>query len=194
MKKKNIELKDITSSPYFTIGIMVVVCALVIGVIAFLIMDINNVKKELIDARNLYKQNVREVAILEELKVQSAAAEKKLEACADVLPDGLGDVYVLQEKVVKVCQKFGLDVNSCEFTTVQNETKEVVFTINARGSYQQIYKYMRYYSSLEQIHRFDALKLIRETEDSYSVTFSLAILSENGVEGEIFSVETTAAQ
>lgn len=194
MKKKNIEIKDITSSPYFTIGIMAVICALVVGVIAFLIMDINNVKKDLTEARSLLEQNVREVAILEELKIQSVEAEKRLDACSDVLPDSLGDVYILQEKVIAVCEKFGLKVESCDFAMAKNETQEVVFTVVARGTYQDIYKYMRYYSSLEQVHRFDAVKLIRETEDSYLATFSLAILSENGAQGAVASTETTAAQ
>lgn len=199
MKKKNIELKDITSSPYFTIGIMVVVCALVIGIIAFLIVSIDKTKKEIVDARALYEQNVREVAILEELKIQSEKAEEKLKECENILPEKLGDVYELQEDVIDVCYNFGLEVTGCEFTVAQNETPEVVFALKVKGTYANIHEYMKYYTNLEQVHRFDAIKLTRESDQVYSAEISLAFLSETGAEGAVMAVvqeaveQTTAA-
>lgn len=187
-KSKNIELKDITSSPYFTIAIMVIVCALVIGVIVTLIMGINNTKKEILDARKLYEQNVREVAILEELKIQSEDAQKKLDECKDILPDKLGDVYELQEEVIDVCKTFGLDVTACTFTVAQNATPEIVFAISASGSYEKIHDYMKYYTNLEQVHRFDSLNLTRVSEDVYTANFTLAFLSEQGADGAAAAV------
>ncbi len=187
-KKSNIELKDITSSPYFTIGIMVVVCLLVIGIIGVLLSAIDTTKKDIIDARQLYEQNVREVAVLEELKVQSEEAERKLEACEDILPKELGDVYVLQENVIKVCENFGLTVTSCEFSLAVNETQEVVFKVAVSGSYAEIYEYMNYYTNLEQVHRFDSVILNRTDDNNYTATFSLAFLSENGAEGAVGAV------
>lgn len=188
MKKKNIELKDITSSPYFTIAIMVVVCALVTAAIVLLVMNIDKTKKEIIDARTLYEQNVREVAILEELKIQSEKAEEKLKECENVLPEKLGDVYELQEEVINVCKNFGLNVSACEFAVAQNETPEIIFTISVTGSYQEIYDYMKYYTNLEQVHRFDSLRLAKTQENSYAADFTLAFLSETGAEGAVMAV------
>lgn len=188
MKKKNIELKDITSSPYFTITIMVLVCALVIAAIVALIMNIDKTKKEIIDARTLYEQNVREVAILEELKIQSEKAEEKLKECENVLPEKLGDVYELQEEVIDVCKTFGLDVTACTFTVAQNATPEIVFAISASGSYEKIHDYMKYYTNLEQVHRFDSLNLTRVSEDVYTANFTLAFLSEQGADGAAAAV------
>ncbi len=190
MKKKslNIELKDITSSPYFTISIMVVVCLLVVAGIVLLVMQIDTTKKEIVEARQLYAQNVKEVAILEELKVQSEEAEERLKACEDILPEGLGDVYVLQEDVIRVCQGFGLNVNTCDFTIAKNETQEVVFNISVTGPYTQLYEYMKYYTNLEQVHRFDAVNLTRQDDSNYIAAFSLSFLSENGAEGAVAAV------
>ncbi len=187
-KSSQIELKDVTSSPYFTIAIMVAVCLAVVAVIVLLVMSINNTKAEIVEARQLYQQNVKEVALLEELKVQSEAAEEKLAACENVLPEKLGDVYVLQEQVIDICQGFGLDVTTCEFTVVKNETQEVVFNMAVTGSYIELYEYMKYYTNLEQVHRFDAVNLTRTDDENYTATFSLAFLSEQGAEGAVAAV------
>ncbi len=187
-KASQIELKDITSSPYFTIGIMTVVCLVVIAIIVLLVTSINTTKQEIIEARQLYQQNVKEVAILEELKVQSEAAEEKLAACENILPEKLGDVYVLQENVIEVCQGFGLEVTSCEFTVGKNETQEVVFNMAVTGSYIELYEYMKYYTNLEQVHRFDSVNLTRVDDQNYTATFSLAFLSEQGADGAVAAV------
>ncbi len=187
-KASQIELKDVTSSPYFTIAIMVVICLAVIAGIVLLVMGINTTKDEIVEARQLYQQNVKEVAILEELKVQSEAAEEKLAACENILPEKLGDVYVLQEQVIEICQGFGLDVTTCEFTVVKNETQEVVFNMAVTGSYIELYEYMKYYTNLEQVHRFDAVNLTRTDDENYTATFSLAFLSEQGAEGAVAAV------
>ncbi len=195
MKNKNIELKDITSSPYFVAILMVLLIGLCITALVFFVMDIQNTKNEIKDARALYEENVKEYAVLEELKARSEAAEKQLEECKGILPDSLGDVYLLQEDVVKKCQGFGLDVTSVEHVVMANETSEVVFTVTANGSFTNIYNLMNYYTNLEQQHRFDSVVLKKDSANGeYNTVFTLAILSENGVEGAVAAVvEDTAA-
>ena len=188
MKGKKIEIKDLTSSPYFVIGIMSLVCVLIMGIIVTLIMDIDTTKDSIVEARSLYKKNVQEVALLEELKVKSEAAQEQLEACKDILPDSLGDVFILQEDVLEKCSNFGLDVLSIDQSVAVNETQEVVFTINASAKYESIYNFMNYYTNLEKIHRFDSLSLTRGADGTYNAVLSLAFLSEQGAEGAIAAV------
>ena len=194
MKNKKIEVKDITSSPFFVIGLMSFVCLLITAVMVLLVMDINTTKKEILDARELYKQNVREVAVLEELKIKSEAAEAQLEACKDILPDSLGDVFLLEENVLEKCKLFGLNVTSIEQTVAVNETQEVVFTITATASYNNIYDFMNYYTNLEQVHRFDSLSLQRNSDGLYTTTFTLAFLAEQGADGALGAVVDQAVQ
>lgn len=194
MKNKKIEVKDITSNPFFVIGIMSFVCVLILAIMVTLVMDINTTKQDILDARKLYEENVREVALLEELKVKSEAAEEQLEACKNILPDSLGDVFILQEDVLEKCKLFGLNVLSIEQTVATNETHEVVFTITATTSYQNLYDVMNYYTNLEQVHRFDSLSLARNADGSYNATFSLAFLAEQGAEGAVQAVVDEAVQ
>jgi Na+-translocating ferredoxin:NAD+ oxidoreductase RnfG subunit len=142
----------------------------------------------------MYEANVREVALLEELKIKSEAAEAQLEACNEILPEKLEDVYVLEEKVLQKCKLFGLDVSAINHTVAVNETQEVVFTITATASYNAIYDYMNYYSNLEQVHRFDSISLTRNSDGNYSTTFSLAFLSEQGAVGGVESVVNDVVQ
>lgn len=186
MKNKNIELKDITSSPYFVAVMMVLLIGLCIAALVFFLLDIQNTKNEIKDARTLYEENVKEYAVLEELKARSEVAEKQLEECKGILPDSLGDVYILQEGVVEKCKAFGLSVKSIEHVTTANETSEVVFTITANGSFSNIYDFMNYYTNLEQQHRFDSVILKKDGPNGeYSTVLTLAILSENGAEGSV---------
>lgn len=194
MKGKKIEMKDITSNPFFVIGLMGLVCVLITVAVVFIMLDIDNTKKEIQDARVVYEENVREVALLEELKIKSEAAQEKLDACNDILPEKLGDVYVLEEKVLEKCKLFGLDVMTIGHVVAVNETQEVVFTISATASYQAIYDYMNYYSNLEQVHRFDSISLTRNADGTYSVTFALAFLSEQGAEGAVQAAVGDAVQ
>ena len=194
MKGKKIEVKDITSSPFFVIGLMSFVCLLIVGIMVVLIMDINTTKQDIVDARTLYEQNVREVALLEELKVKSEAAQEQLEACKNILPDSLGDVFVLQENVLEKCKLFGLDVINIEQTVATNETQEVVFTIQATASYTCLYDFMNYYTNLEQVHRFDSVSLSRNSDGTYTAVLSLAFLAEQGAEGAVQAVVDEAVQ
>lgn len=194
MKNKNIELKDITSSPYFVAVMMLLLIGLCVAALVFFVMDIQQTKTDIQDARALYEANVKEFAILEELKAKSETAEKQLEECKGILPDSLGDVYILQEDVVEKCKAFGLEVSSIEHVTATNETSEIVFTITSTGSFTNIYNFMNYYTNLEQQHRFDSIVLNKDTSTgNYNAVLTLAILSENGAEGSLAVSSDTAA-
>ncbi len=188
MKGKKIEIKDITSSPFFVIGLLCLVCVLIVVGIVFIMLDVDSTKKDIVEERQMYIDNVNQVALLEELKVKSEQAEEQLEACEDILPQNLGDVFVLEENVINKCRQFGLDVTSIEQTIAVNETQEVVFTISVNAPYRNINNYMNYYSNLEQVHRFDSLTLTDVGDGNYSATFSLAFLAEEGAEGAIGAV------
>lgn len=188
MKGKNIDLKDIKNSPYTVAVILVLVILLVIAGIAFLIYDIVQTKNEIVAVRASYQENLKEIAILEELRAQSEKAEQQLEVYKGILPDGLGDVYMLQEEVVATCENFGLELSAIEVTQVPQQTQETVFVFNAKGTFENIHSYMSYISTLEQIHRFDAISLVKTDKDLYEATISLAILSQNGAEGVLSAV------
>ena len=194
MKNKNIELKDITSSPYFVAVMMLLLIGLCVAALVFFVMDIQQTKNDIQDARILYEENVKEFAVLEELKVKSEAAEKQLEECKGILPDSLGDVYLLQEEVVAKCKNFGLAVTTIDYVVTTNETQEVAFTISATGSFTNIYNYMNYYSNLEQQHRFDSIVLNKDASTgNYNTVFTLVILSEQGVEDAAVLPDEVAA-
>ncbi len=194
MKGKKIEIKDITSSPFFVIGIMVFVCLLIAAMTVTMIMGINTTKQEILDARALYEQNVREIALLEELKIKSEAAEQQLDACKDILPDSLGDVYLLEEEVLAKCRLFGLKVEGITQTVAVNETNEVVFQLSVVGSFETIYNYMNYYSNLEQVHRFDSITLTRVSDEEYKASLSLSFLSAEGSEGAVQAAVNDATE
>ena len=79
MKGKKIDTKEITNSPYFITGVLVLVILLVIGGIVYFMIDINNIKEDIVETRLQYQENIREIAILEELRAQSEKAEEQLE-------------------------------------------------------------------------------------------------------------------
>lgn len=187
MKNKNINLKDIKSSPYTTAVILALVIVLVIAAIGYLIYDIIQTKNEIVEVRASYQENLREIAILEELRAQSEKAEAQLEVYKGILPDELGDVYILQEEVVETCENFGLELSTIQVTQVPAQTQETVFVFNAKGTFENIHSYMSYISTLEQIHRFDAISLVK-SGDAYEATISLAILSQNGADGVLGAV------
>lgn len=194
MKNKNIDLKDLKNSPYTTAVILALVIILVIAAVAYLIYDIIQTKNEIVEVRASYQESLKEIAILEELRAQSEKAEAQLEVYKGILPDELGDVYILQEDVIETCENFGLEITTIQVTQVPAQTQETVFVFNVKGTFENIHSYMSYISTLEQIHRFDAVTLVKNG-DGYEATLSLAILSQNGAEGVIGAVvdEKTAA-
>lgn len=187
MKGKEIKFEDIKNSPYTTAVILVLIILLVIAGISFLIYDIVQTKSEIVQVRASYQENLKEIAILEELRAQSEKAEQQLEIYKGILPDDLGDVYILQEDVVATCKNFGLELSTIEVTQVPAQTQETTFVFNAKGTFENIHSYMSYISTLEQIHRFDAISLVKSAE-GYEATISLTILSQNGAEGVLGAV------
>ena len=183
MKGKKIDLNEIKNSPYTIAVALVLVIVLVIVATAYIIYGIVETKEEIVKVRASYEENLKEIAILEELRAQSEKAEAQLEVYKGILPDDLGDVFILQEKVVTTCRNFGLKVSSIEVTQVPAQTQETIFVFNVEGKFSDIHDYMSHISSLEQIHRFDAISLKKASGDNYTATISLAILSQNGAEG-----------
>lgn len=190
--KKQMDAKDITSSPYFVAGLLGVCIALSIAVVVYFILGINTTKTQITEARRLYIANQQEVNILEQLKQKSEEAEAQIAEYDNLLPESLGDAYAVQEDVVKKFTNFGLSVTAIDFTTVTNETNEIVFTVTCSGSFDNIYNVMNHYSNIEQIHRIDSLSLTKVAEGEYSAVITLAILSENAVTGVVSSGEAVA--
>lgn len=195
MKGKKIDTKEITNSPYFVTGLLVLVILLVIGGIVFFMLDINNIKASIVETRLQYQENLREIAILEELRAQSEKAEEQLEKYKGILPDGLGDIYILEEDVVATCKNFGLTVKSVQVNQVSAETQETSFNLSVEGSFQNMHSYMTYMSSLEQMHRFDSISLSRVNDDGslYTANITLVVLSQNGADGLVISADSSAA-
>ena len=191
MKGKKIDTKEITTSPYFITGVLVFVILLVIGGIVFFMIDINNIKTQIVETRLQYQENIREIAILEELRAQSEKAEEQLEMYKGILPDGLGDIYVLEEDVVATCENFGLTVKSVQVNQILSETQETTFELAVEGTFFNIHSYMAYMSGLEQMHRFDSVSLSRNSSDTslYVANIKLVVLSQNGAEGIVISTE-----
>ncbi len=183
MKGKKIDLNEIKNSPYTTAVALFLVIALVIAATGYIIFSIIDTKKEIVAVRNSFQENLKQIAVLEELRSKSEKAEAQLEVYKGILPDGLGDVYILQENVIETCRNFGLDVSTIEVTQLPAQTQETIFIFNVSGKYSDIHSYLSHITSLEQIHRFDAIALRRVDDGSYTATISLAILSQNGAEG-----------
>lgn len=188
MKGKKINLDDIKNSPYLSAVALILVMVLIIGIIVYFIMGIFQTKDEIVSVRESCKKNLQEIAILEELRAQSEKAEAQLEVYKGILPDELGDVYILQEEVIKTCRNFGLDVSTIEVTQVPAQTQETVFVFNVSGTFENLHSYMAYVSGLEQMHRFDAVAITMGEDDNYNATLSLAILSQNGADGVVGAI------
>ncbi len=193
MKGKKIDLKDIKNSPYTSAVALVLVMLLVIAIIVYFIIGIFQTKDEIVAVRESYQKNLQEIAVLEELRAQSQKAEAQLEVYKGILPDELGDVFVLQEKVVETCENFGLEVLAIEVTQVPAQTQETTFVFNVQGTFENIHSYMAYISGLEQMHRFDAASITKSEEDKYVATLSLTILSQNGADGVVGAVIDAAS-
>ena len=58
LKGKKIDTKEITNSPYFVTGLLVLVILLVVGGIVFFMLDISNIKASIIETRLQYQENL----------------------------------------------------------------------------------------------------------------------------------------
>lgn len=186
---KNITFKDIKESPIFTAVLLFLVVAMVIAGIVYFSIGISDTKAEIVEARKEYEQNVKEMAILEELRAQSEKAQELLESYQGILPDDLGDIYVLQEDVQKECETFGMSVSAITVEQVPMETVETKFYISATCTFRQLYDYMVYQTTNRQIKRIDDLTFVKEADNTYTVNFSYVILSQNGATGLVVDVE-----
>ena len=192
MKGKKINLEDIKNSPYTSAVALILVMLLIVAAISYFVVGIFDTKDEIVAVRESYKKNLQEIAILEELRSQSKKAEAQLKVYKGILPDELGDAYILQEDVIETCENFGLEVTDIEVTQAPAQTQETIFVFNVSGTFENIHSYMAYISGLEQMHRFDAVSLTKADKDKYTATISLAILSQNGAEGVVGEAVTEA--
>lgn len=189
---KEISFSELKESPYFILTCYVLVILLVMGGLGFGIFKIFDTKSELVSTRESYQSHLQEIATLEELRAQSQRAEEQLSVYKEVLPDNLGDVYILSENVEKLCENFGLTIvefqNPIEETS---DTKETIFNLSVQGSFTNIVLFMQYVSTLRQIHRIDAISLTADDNSLYTAKLTIAHLSQDGATGV---AEAVAAQ
>lgn len=185
MKKKGkTSTKDITSSPYFTAAMMLVVIFLIIGIIVWYILDINATKQDLVAVRQSYADNVNQVKYLEELRAKSEEAEAKLEYYKGILPEELGDAYVLEENLKELCEGFGLEVTAADdIIQLPSHTQETTYTLTVKGEYENIISFCDYISKLTQIHRIDSFSLSKDEKGNYVSTIAVTVLSQDGATG-----------
>jgi Tfp pilus assembly protein PilO len=179
-----IKFSELKESPYFVLTCYILVILLVMGGIGFGIFTIFNTKADLVATRESYQSHLQEIATLEELRAQSQKAEEQLSVYKEVLPDSLGDVYILSENVEKVCENFGLTI--VEFQTPVEETsdtKETILNLSVEGSFTNIVLFMQYVSTLRQIHRIDAVSLSADDNSLYTAKMTIVQLSQDGATG-----------
>ncbi|MBR3790048.1 MAG: type 4a pilus biogenesis protein PilO [Clostridia bacterium] len=185
-----ITFSELKESPYFILTCYVLVILLVMGGIGFGIFTIFNTKADLVATRESYQSHLQEIATLEELRAQSQKAEEQLSVYKEVLPDSLGDVYILSENVDKLCENFGLTI--VEFQTPVEEssdTKETVLNLSVEGSFTNIVLFMQYLSTLRQIHRIDAVSLSADDNSLYTAKMTIVHLSQDGATGIVQPVQ-----
>lgn len=179
-----IKFSELKESPYFVLTCYILVILLVMGGIGFGIFTIFNTKADLVATRESYQSHLQEIATLEELRAQSQKAEEQLSVYKEVLPDSLGDVYILSENVENVCENFGLTI--VEFQTPVEETsdtKETILNLSVEGSFTNIVLFMQYVSTLRQIHRIDAVSLSADDNSLYTAKMTIVQLSQDGATG-----------
>ncbi len=171
-------------SPYFMLAGFVLLILLVVAALGYCVYSILGVKADYIETRESYKAHLEEIAALEELKAQSQKAEQQLSVYKEVLPDDLGDVYILSENLEKTCQNFNLTVVEFQTPTeAEAETKETVFAVSVKGSFTNIMSFMQYVSTLRQIHRVDSITLSVDEESVYTAKMTIVHLSQDGATG-----------
>lgn len=188
MKKKKSQT-DIKSSPYAVAALLLLAIFVAIGVIVWLVLDIENTKEEIKEVRASYAENISTVSYLEELRAKSEEAEQKLAYYEGILPADVGDAYVLEEKLVNTMKNFNLTVTASEDVSQSLfNTQETLFTFTVEGKYSDIMSFMQYISNLTQIHRFDSLTLSKNDKGDYIADMKIAVLSQNGATGVLSGV------
>ncbi len=177
---KNINFKDLKNSPIFTVVILVlVILGLIAGIVLFT-LDIGNIKKDIVSAKESYVLNLKEVATLEKLRDASKKAEEQLKVYDGILPNELGDGYLLEEQMIKGMQNFGLTVNSSSISQAQSATMETSFAVNVTGTFANIHSYMNYIAGQKQIQRLDRCTLNANDDGTYTADLTVTVLSESG--------------
>ena len=185
-----ISFNDLKGSPFFILTCFVLVILLVIGGLGYSIYSIIGIKAELVSTRESYQAHLQEIATLEELRAQSQKAEQQLSAYKEVLPDGLGDVYILSEDVEKLCKNFSLTVVEFQAPIEEtSDTKETIFNLSVEGSFSNIVLFMQYVSTLRQIHRVDAISLSADDNSLYTAKMTIVELSQDGATGIVEAAE-----
>lgn len=183
-KKGKTSSKDITRSPYFTAAMLLVVILGIIAIIVLYMLDINKTKAELVEVRASYAENINQVSYLEELRAKSEEAEQKLAYYEGILPESLGDAYLLEENLIKTCGNFNLEVSVPEdVTQMQFSTAETTYYFNVTGEYRDIISFMQYITTLTQIHRIDKFSMTKNNDGAYVSDISITVLSVNGADG-----------
>ena len=159
------------------------------GGIGFGIYTIFDTKAELVATRESYQTHLQEIATLEELRSQSQKAEEQLSVYKEVLPDSLGDVYILSENIEKTCENFGLKIVEFQAPIEEtSDTKETVFNLGVEGSFTNIVSFMQYVSTLRQIHRVDSISLTADDNSLYTAKLTIVHLSQDGATGIVDAV------
>ena len=186
---KEISFNELKESPYFILTCFVLVILLVIGGLGFGIYTIFDTKAELVATRESYQTHLQEIATLEELRAQSQRAEEQLSVYKEVLPDSLGDVYILSENIEKTCENFGLKIVEFQAPIEEtSDTKETVFKLGVEGSFTNIVSFMQYVSTLRQIHRVDSISLTADDNSLYTAKLTIVHLSQDGATGIVDAV------
>ncbi|MBE6752250.1 MAG: hypothetical protein E7556_06960 [Ruminococcaceae bacterium] len=181
---KEISFSELKESPYFILTCYVLVILLVMGGLGFGIYTIFDTKSELVSTRESYQSHLQEIATLEELRAQSQKAEEQLSVYKEVLPDSLGDVYILSENVEKICENFGLKIVEFQAPTEEtSDTKETIINMSVEGTFTNIVLFMQYVSTLRQIHRIDAISLTSDGNSLYTAKMTIVHLSQDGATG-----------
>lgn len=181
---KEISFSELKESPYFALTCFLLVILLVIGGLGFGIYTIFDTKAELVATRESYQTHLQEIATLEELRAQSQKAEEQLSVYKEVLPDSLGDVYILSENVEKICENFGLKIVEFQAPTEEtSDTKETILNMSVEGTFTNIVLFMQYVSTLRQIHRVDAISLSADDNSVYTAKMTIVHLSQDGATG-----------
>lgn len=181
---KEISFSELKESPYFALTCFLLVILLVIGGLGFGIYTIFDTKAELVATRESYQTHLQEIATLEELRAQSQKAEEQLSVYKEVLPDSLGDVYILSENVEKICENFGLKIVEFQAPTEEtSDTKETIINMSVEGTFTNIVLFMQYVSTLRQIHRVDAISLSADDNSVYTAKMTIVHLSQDGSTG-----------
>ena len=185
-----IKFSELKESPYFILTCYILVILLVMGGIGFGIYTIFNTKADLVSTRESYQSHLQEIATLEELRAQSQKAEEQLSVYKEVLPDNLGDVYILSENVENLCENFGLTIVEFQNPIEEaSDTKETIFNLSVEGSFTNIVLFMQYVSTLRQIHRIDAISLSADDNSLYTAKMTIVHLSQDGATGIVAAAQ-----